>query len=84
MASEQLDAGVLGFELADPETGRQTAVLDLAWPDGIQTGLSEPVALVLNEPASMVTAATNAGFRCFTSTADFRRYVEDKFILVTA
>ena len=84
MASEQLEAGVLGFELADPETGRQTAVLDLAWPDGIQTGLSEPVALVLNEPASMVTAATNAGFRCFTSTADFRRYVEEKFILVTA
>ena len=84
MASEQLDAGVPGFELANPETGRQTAVLDLAWPYGIQAGLSEPVALLLNEPAAVVAVATNAGFRCFTSTADFRRYVEEKFILVTA
>ncbi len=84
MVAEQLEPGVPGFELADPETGRQIAMLDLAWPDGIQTGLSEPVALVLNEPASMVTAATNAGFRCFTTMAGFRRYVEEKFILVTA
>lgn len=84
LATKQLPAGVPGHELADPETGRQIAVLDLAWPDGIQTGLSEPVALMLNEPADMIAAATGAGFRCFTSTADFRHYLEDKFHLRTA
>ena len=40
MVAEQLEPGVAGFNLADPVTGRQIAMLDLAWPDGIETGLS--------------------------------------------
>lgn len=84
MASEQLQAGVPGHELVDPATGQQMAMLDLAWPDGIQLGLSEPVAVMLNEPPAMVTAATNAGFRCFTSTTDFQKYVTERFLSVEA
>ena len=59
-------------------------MLDLAWPDGIQLGLSEPVAVMLNEPTAMVTTATNAGFRCFTSTTDFQKYVTERFLSVEA
>jgi hypothetical protein len=43
-----LPQGLLSFDFADPETGEQKAVLDLAWPNGIQEELSQPVAVLLN------------------------------------
>jgi len=73
--------GELGYDLADPETGRQLANLDLVWPEGIQAELSEPVAVLLNEDASTIGIANRAGFRCFTSTADFKRYVERELLV---
>jgi len=55
-------------------------VFDLAWPDGIQEKLSQPVAVLLNKDAATITLASQAGFRCFTSAADFRRYVADEIL----
>lgn len=69
-----LAPGVLSFDLAD-DHGEPLAVLDLAWPEGVQPRFSPPVAVLLNEPAEVVAAASAAGFRCFTSTEGFRRYV---------
>ena len=80
MAEKQLQSGVPSHELVDPTTGRQVAILDLAWPNGIQVELSEPVAVMLNELPAMVEAATNAGFRCFTSTTAFTNYVTQRFL----
>lgn len=74
--SNGLPRGVLTFDLADPETGEQTAVLDLAWPNGIQEELSQPVAVLLNEDSATIALASQAGFRCFTDVAAFRRHVE--------
>lgn len=71
-----LPRGVLGYDLADPETGEQKAVLDLAWPNGVQEELSQPVAVLLNEEAETLAMASQAGFRCFTSVKRFKRYVE--------
>ncbi|HEX3246221.1 MAG TPA: hypothetical protein VHX16_12515, partial [Chloroflexota bacterium] len=65
--------GAVSYDLADPETGEQKAVLDLAWPDGIQAGLSQAVAVLLNEAPETLAVASRAGFRCFTSAADFRQ-----------
>ena len=39
-----LPEGEMPFELAAEETGDVIAILDIAWPEGLQTGLSEPVA----------------------------------------
>ncbi|NLI01422.1 MAG: DUF262 domain-containing protein [Chthonomonadales bacterium] len=75
VAAQGYVKGIVEYDLADPDTGRQLAVLDLAWPDGIQQGLSEPVALLYDEPIEVVTAANKAGFRCFTTIQDFRSYV---------
>lgn len=50
--------------------------LDLAWPSGLQEGLSQPVCVLLHEPAETLEAANDQGFRYFTSEADFRAYVE--------
>ena len=71
-----LAEGNLMYELADPDTGNPVAVLDLAWPDGLQEGLGQPVAILINEDAEVLTHANQFGFRCFTHVEEFRRYVE--------
>ncbi len=67
--------GVISYNVADPETGAQLAVLDLVWPNGLQEELSEPVAVLLNEDAAMMSFASQAGFRCFVDGDSFRDYV---------
>ncbi|MBK8878873.1 MAG: hypothetical protein IPN74_10085 [Haliscomenobacter sp.] len=47
----------------------------IAWPNGLQEELSEPVAVLLDESAETLALASGAGFRCFTSGEDFRKYV---------
>ncbi len=58
------------------ETAGTRVVLDLAWPNGIQLGLSDPVAVLLNEPSEVLAAASATGYRCFTATDSFRFYVK--------
>ena len=70
-----LPAGTISYDFADNETGEQRAVFDLAWANGIQEELSQPVAVLLNEGAETISIASQAGFRCFTSATDFKRYV---------
>ena len=76
VAERGLPRGVLAYDLADVETGAQQAVLDLAWPDGLQEELSEPVAVLLNEEAGTIAMASQAGFRCFSDVSAFRGYIE--------
>jgi hypothetical protein len=70
-----LPRGQMSFEYADPNIGQQEAVFDLAWPEGLQEGLSQPVAVLLNEGAETLALASSAGFRCFTSVSAFNDYV---------
>lgn len=70
-----LPKGIMAYDFADPETGTQKAVFDLAWPEGLQAGLSQPVAVLLNENAQVVALASQAGFKCFTAAGEFKRYV---------
>ena len=49
MEAQGLPRGMLAYDFADAETGEQKAVFDLAWPNGIQEELSQPVAVLLNE-----------------------------------
>lgn len=76
MEAQGLPRGVQSFDFADSVSGEQKAVFDLAWPDGIQEELSQPVAVLLSEGAETVGIASKAGFRCFTTAQDFRDYVE--------
>ncbi len=75
-----LTAGEIAFDYADPDTGDQRAVFDLAWPSGVQEELSEPVALLLNEPADTIAVASAAGYRCFTSVGAFKEYVTENIL----
>ena len=75
-----LPRGELSFDYADPHTGAQKAVFDLAWPDGLQPGLTSPVAVLLNESSEVVSLASAAGFRCFTSSGELKRYVSTEIL----
>jgi len=75
MSGQGLTQGVVGFDHSDPVSGEQKAVFDLAWPNGIQEELSQPVAVLLNEDTKTISLASEAGFRCFTNIAGFKRYV---------
>lgn len=80
MVAQGLPLGQLSYDFADATTGEQKAVFDLAWPNGIQEELSQPVTLLLNESAETIGIASQSGFRCFTSIADFQRYVQTEVL----
>ena len=71
-----LPEGEFLYELADPDTGEAYGVLDLAWPEGLQAGLSVPVALLVDEPTETEAAANRAGYLYFTDINSFRSYVD--------
>ncbi len=68
--------GEMAFDHVDPETGEQRAILDLVWPNGVQAELTEPVAVLLGESAELISLVSAAGYRCFTSTGEFKSYVK--------
>ena len=81
--SEQgLPEGEFMFELVNA-AGEAQAVLDLAWPNGLQEGLSQPVALLLDEPSETEEAANRSGYRFFTSEGDFKTYVEREILALS-
>ena len=47
---------------------------------GLQVGLSQPVALLIDEDEFVRQAASKAGFRVFTTLADFRQHLERDII----
>lgn len=80
MQENGLPEGVIAFDFSDTETGQQKAIFDLAWPNGIQEELSQPVALLLNEGSDVLAIASQAGYRCFVSADDLRRYVRSEIL----
>lgn len=75
-----LQRGVIGYELIDSNTGEQIAILDLAWPDGVQSELSEPVALLINEGVEVLSAAGSQGYRFFTDSEGLKSYIENEIL----
>ena len=82
--SRGLPRGIVSYDFADPQSGEQRAVFDLAWPSGLQEELSQPVAVLLNEDAATIKVASEAGFRCFSDAKSFKRYVTAEVLGETA
>jgi hypothetical protein len=80
MEAEGLPRGVLAYEFVDAATGEQRALFDLAWPNGIQEELSQPVTVLLNESNETVALTSQAGFRCFTAVEEFQLYVRKEIL----
>ena len=75
-----LPEGEISYELVHLETGKQLAFLDLAWPNGLQSGLTQPVCVLIDEGADVEDAASLAGYRCFSTMKAFRMYVKDEIL----
>lgn len=82
VAEQGLSKGRISYQydFAHEEKALQPAILDLAWPIGLQAGLSEPIVVLLNEPEEVLEIASAAGFRCFTSEASFKDYVQSELM----
>ena len=80
VTDQGLPEGELLYELSNQETGEVMAMLDLVWPEGLQTGYSDPVAILIDEDAETLETANTAGFRCFTDVEAFRAYVEREIL----
>ena len=68
-------AGEAAYEISNGRGVEPSAVLDLAWPEGLQEGYSQPVAILIGESSEAFKVASNAGFRVFATAQDFERYV---------
>jgi hypothetical protein len=76
VAQRELPEPEIEYELVDESTGEPLAVFDMAWPEGLQPGFSQPAAILLNEPREVEEAANRAGYRFFTTVEEFKEYVE--------
>ena len=78
--SQGLPEGRMEYELAHADSGEPLAILDLAWPNGLQEGYSNPVALLLGEEQETLQIANDHGFRHFTNAEAFKRYAETEVL----
>lgn len=64
-------------EIIDDESGEMLAFADLAWPEGVQPELSEPVAFLVEGDREMEERLNELGFRFFTEVEKLVWYLED-------
>lgn len=64
-------------EICDDDSGDVLAVADIAWPQGIQTGRTEPVALLLAPDPETEAHLGERGYRFFTSTRRLVWHLEE-------
>jgi hypothetical protein len=76
VVDQGLPEGEFLYEILTPENNELVAIIDLAWPSGLQEGLSQPVALLIDEGKDTEEAANKAGYLFFTNFDDFKQYVK--------
>ena len=81
MQEHELNPGIENYNLVD-ESGETAAIIDLAWPDGIQAGLSTPVALLLNETEDVQQIVNHSGYRYFTDVQSLKKFVESNYAIM--
>jgi len=62
------------YEIADAQ-GEVLTIADLAWPDGVQKGYSEPVALLLEEDKEQADILSQAGYHVYLSIESLKKYL---------
>jgi hypothetical protein len=79
MLDQGLSEGEINYELTD-DAGNVLMIIDIAWPQGIQSGLSEPVAFLINESIMNQEIVNKHGFRYFTNPDEFKTYVKSHYL----
>ncbi len=75
MLEHKLPEAIIEYELVDHESGDVIAHLDMAWPEGIQAGYSNPLALLIDEGPEVLNAANQNGFTYFTDVDALKTHV---------
>lgn len=65
----------LDCEVADPVTGRELAVAEAYWPDGLQVGQGRPVVLELDPESADLPRLEELGYEVFTSVDALHGFV---------
>lgn len=73
------DPGEIYYEVVDDSGSTQT-IFDLAWPDGIQPGLSEPLALIIESDEETYSKASSAGYKFFTNVEDLKKFITVNYV----
>ena len=79
MERRGLPRGEYGYELVNSDH-IVVAVLDLAWPRGVQEGRGDKTALLIDEGEETLKIASREDYRCFTNLAHFQRYVQNDIL----
>jgi len=79
MKDKSLPEGVVNLELTD-EKGKVLMIIDIAWPQGIQSELSEPLALLIDEDNANIEMVNRNGYKYFTSSEKFKSYIEARYL----
>ena len=79
LTEKGLNPGTANHELID-ENGHIVAIIDLAWPQGIQVGLSEPIALLLNETEEIQATVSKFGYRYYRSVDELKQHIESTYL----
>ena len=80
VTEQGLPEGEIGFQVADENTGELLALIDLAWPEGLQAGYSQPVGLLIDEDLETEEVINRAGYLFFTDVESFKRYVTQEVL----
>ena len=68
--------GERDFVIADAEDGRELAMVDMAWPQGIAGGYTTPVALLLEPHEQTERELGRIGYRFFVGAEALRSWLE--------
>lgn len=71
LASPEVD-----HEIVDDDSGEALAWADLAWPDGLQTGLSEPTAFLVEPDEELERRLGQLGWRFYTDETGLIQHFE--------
>ena len=74
-----LTAGDIAYEHSNAE-GEPQAILDLAWPNGVQEGRGQRIALLLDEEQKTIAIANRAGFWCFDSVEELKKHIQKEHL----
>jgi hypothetical protein len=79
VVGQGLPAGIFNYQLNNL-AGEDQEIVDLAWPDGLQVNLSQPVAIFGNDQNGGPKTAAQAEFRVFTDLDKFKTYISHEIL----
>ena len=80
MTSNGFNGGEMYYSLVD-DTGAVVAIIDLAWPQGLQEGLSEPLALLIGENEDIKQIVNSNRYKYFSNDKSFKEYNRSHYIV---